>query len=60
MIKDAEEKGLLNKDSIIIEPTSGTIALALWPRPGLQADPDHARHYGIEPEPLESMALNLC
>ena len=29
MLEDAEEKGILNKDTVIIEPTSGNTGVAL-------------------------------
>jgi len=29
MIKDAEEKGILNKETLIVEPTSGNTGIAL-------------------------------
>ena len=47
MIRDAEEKGLIHKDTIIVEPTSGNqgIGLALVARGAGVSDEDH--HAGL-------------
>ena len=44
MIEEAEKKGLINRDTVIIEPTSGNtgIALALSPRRGVSLHPHNA------------------
>ena len=36
MIKDAEDRGLIKEDTIIVEPTSGNQGIGLWRR----GDPD--------------------
>jgi len=58
MILDAEEKGLINKNTVIVEPTSGNTGIAwlMSPPPRLQADTDDAG-YNVRGEKTTSLHL---